>query len=242
MNNSVPIICIDGPSGAGKGTLSVSLAHSLNWNLLDSGALYRAVGVACQRSGIVIDNGPQVALFARDLDISFKFHSQKQIVLLDGKDVSSQLRTERAGQVASKIAKYAVVRHALLYWQQDMAKPPGLVADGRDMGTTVFPASILKVFLTASAESRARRRCVQLQGLGENVSLPRLIEAIQERDTRDRHRESSPLSPADDAFLIDSTDLSAHDVYRAVWKLVVSRGLGSETLESRLDPARAKIF
>jgi cytidylate kinase len=110
------------------------------------------------------------------------------------------------------------------------------------MGTTVFPTSILKVFLTASAEARARRRCVQLQGLGENVSLPRLTEAIQERDARDRHRESSPLLPAEDAVLIDSTHLSAHDVYRAVWKLVVSRGLVAETLESRLDPARAKIF
>ena len=223
--SAAPVICVDGPSGAGKGTLSLRLAAALDWHLLDSGALYRVVGFACRQAGVSLDNSDAVAEVARALDVDFRPTDAGVTVWLSGEDVTSAIRSEEGGADASQVAALEPVRAALLLRQQELARPPGLIADGRDMGTVVFPEAPLKIFLTASAEARAERRFHQLQGMGESVSLARLLTDIEQRDARDQSRSVSPLVPAEDAIVIDSTALTADEVLQAASELAKSRKL-----------------
>lgn len=224
--SEVPVITVDGPSGAGKGTISHLLAENLGWHLLDSGALYRVTGQACVIEGVSWDDHPAVAGIARHLEVSFSAAANGEIlVAYKGTDVSREIRTEEGGRGASTVAAIPAVREALLARQRELRKPPGLVADGRDMGTVVFPAAQLKFFLTASAGERAERRYKQLIAKGESVSLARLLEDIQERDARDSSREVSPLVPAEDAIVIDSTATPIQDVFALVMQKVRERGL-----------------
>jgi len=220
------VICIDGPSGAGKGTISQGIAAHLGWHLLDSGAIYRVLGVACQDRGIAWDDSREVVAVARDLAVNFTPGDDGVRVTLAGEDVTSRVRSELGGKGASAVAVIPEVRAALLSRQRELAIEPGLVADGRDMGTAVFPQAPLKIFLTASAEARAERRYAQLLARGESVSLPRLLDDIKERDARDSERAASPLTPAEDAIQIDSTALSIDEVLQKVLGLAVDRGLG----------------
>lgn len=223
---SVPVITVDGPGGAGKGTLSYSLASTLAWHMLDSGALYRVTALAALTSDTDISDEVAVASIARGLKLSFVPAAEGLTqVLLDGEDISLAIRTESCSAAASKVAAMGEVRAALLERQRQMAIAPGLVADGRDMGTVVFPAAPLKIFLTASAEARAERRYLQLMEKGESVTLARLLETIEERDSRDRNRVESPLVPADDALVIDSTGISASAVLDTVLREARNRQL-----------------
>ena len=222
----VPVITVDGPSGAGKGTLSHLLADALGWHFLDSGALYRVTGHACVLEGVSWEDHAAVADVARHLDVVFTTDRNGEVrVAYKGSDVSRAIRTEEGGRGASTVAVIPAVRTALLQRQREFCQPPGLVADGRDMGTVVFPDAALKIFLTASAEERARRRYLQLLDKGENVSLPRLLEDIEERDARDSSRSVSPLVPAEDAIVIDSSRLPISDVFTAVMEAARRRGL-----------------
>ena len=225
MTGAAPVICIDGPSGAGKGTLSQRLATDLGWQLLDSGALYRVVGFAGRLAAVSLEDSDAVAGIARSLDVDFRPTEGGVSVWLAGEDVTAHLRTEEGGRDASTVAALPAVREALLLRQQELARPPGLIADGRDMGTVVFQRAPLKIFLTASAEARAERRFRQLQGMGESVSLARLLTDIQQRDARDQSRTVSPLVPAEDAIIIDSTALSADEVLQAARDLAAARDL-----------------
>ena len=231
MTSSVPVICVDGPSGAGKGTLSQHLANAFSWHLLDSGALYRVVGYACRQANVSLDDETAVAQMARALNVDFQPGEKGVIVWLSDQDVTAAIRSEQGGLDASRVAALPRVRAALLLRQQELARTPGLIADGRDMGTVVFPDAPLKIFLTASAQARAERRLHQLQGMGESVSLPRLLAGIQERDARDEARAVSPLVPAGDAIVIDSTTLSADEVLQAVRELADGRNLLSDVSE-----------
>jgi len=201
---STPIITIDGPSGSGKGTVAGLLADRLGWHVLDSGALYRLVGLLVDRAGIDFSNESQIAEMAKQMKVEFAGGK----VLLAGEDVSLAIRSEAAGNSASKVAALPTVRQALLEWQREQARAPGLVADGRDMGTVVFPDAPVKIFLDASAEERAKRRHKQLMEKGLAANLATLTAEIRERDERDRNRAVSPLRPAEDALVIDSTVLS----------------------------------
>jgi cytidylate kinase len=225
MTGTAPVICIDGPSGAGKGTLSQHLAAELGWHLLDSGALYRVVGFAGRLAAVSLEDSDAVAGIARSLDVDFRPTDDGVSVWLAGDDVTAHLRTEEGGRDASTVAALPAVREALLLRQQELARPPGLIADGRDMGTVVFPQAPLKIFLTASAEARAERRFHQLQGMGESVSLARLLTDIEQRDARDQSRTVSPLVPAEDAIIIDSTVLSADEVLQVARDLAAARDL-----------------
>ena len=225
MTGTAPVICIDGPSGAGKGTLSQRLAAELGWHLLDSGALYRVVGFAGRLETISLEDSDTIARIARSLDVDFRPTKDGVSVWLAGEDVTAHLRTEEGGRDASTVAALPAVREALLLRQQELARPPGLIADGRDMGTVVFPWAPLKIFLTASAEARAERRFHQLQGMGESVSLARLLTDIEQRDARDQSRTVSPLVPAEDAIIIDSTVLSADEVLQVARDLAAARDL-----------------
>ena len=221
----VPIICVDGPSGSGKGTLAQRLASYLGFHLLDSGALYRIVGFAALDQGISWDDEASVTQIARDLNVSFVTADLGVRVIYCGKDVTEPVRSVRGGEGASAVAAIPSVRDALLARQRELAVAPGLIADGRDMGTIVFPDAPVKIFLEASAMARAQRRQSQLQLQGENVSLPRLLEAIEARDKRDRTRSVSPLVPAEDAVIVDSTDLTADAVFERVLFHVVAKGI-----------------
>ncbi|HBO11860.1 MAG TPA: (d)CMP kinase [Halieaceae bacterium] len=223
---SAPVIAVDGPGGAGKGTLCHLLARHLGWHLLDSGALYRVTAQACLQAGVDWEDEAGAAAVAADLDVVFRPAADGSVaVLLGGEDVSRAIRTEEGGRGASLVAAYPQVRTALLGRQRAFRRAPGLVADGRDMGTVVFPDAPLKIFLTASAEERARRRHKQLLEKGESVSLPRLLEDIRERDARDSRRAVAPLVPADDALELDSTSISVAGVFRQVLRVAVERGL-----------------
>jgi len=221
---NVPVIAIDGPSGSGKGTVARQVATRLGWHLLDSGALYRLVALAGLARGLAANDEPGHAAVARQLDARFEVdEAAHERVLLDGQDVTGVLRTESTGAEASRVAAMPAVRTALMERQHAFAVPPGLVADGRDMGTVVFPAAPVKVFLTASAEERALRRYKQLKEKGLTVNLADLSQEIIERDRRDSSRPVAPLRPAEDAVVIDSTGLSVGQVVDRVLELVVSR-------------------
>jgi cytidylate kinase len=222
----IPVITVDGPSGSGKGTISQRLAHRLNWHLLDSGALYRLVALAAGRTGIALDNAPALAAAARSLDITFDTQSGDGVLTrLGGEDVSLALRTEETGHAASIVAAIPEVRAALLARQKAFAQAPGLVADGRDMGTVVFPGADLKVFLTASAEARAERRYKQLNQKGISATLAALLRDILARDERDQTRAISPLKPAADALVLDTTVMGISEVCDRVFAEVEAKGL-----------------
>ena len=215
----VPVITLDGPSGSGKGTVSQRLATELGWHYLDSGAIYRALAHAASQAGVV--DPAEAAAMARGLQLAFRPATDGgAAVLLDGVDISDAIRTEECGAVASRLAADPQVRAALLQRQRDFRQPPGLVADGRDMGTVVFPDATHKIYLTASAEVRADRRYKQLKTKGINDSIARLLKVIRERDARDEGRETSPLKPAADAIVLDTSDLSLDEVIDVVRRKV----------------------
>ena len=224
---SVPVIALDGPSGSGKGTLAGLLANRLGWNLLDSGAIYRLLAHGAGKHGIGLADEARLVELAARLDVQFVpgQPGQEQVTLLDGEDVTRAIRTEQAGAGASKVAALPAVRAALLDRQRAFCAAPGLIADGRDMGTVVFPDAPLKIFLTASVEERARRRYLQLKEKGEAVNLASLFEEIRARDERDTQRATAPLKPADDALLLDSTELSIEQVLEHILGEAAARGL-----------------
>jgi cytidylate kinase len=212
MTEAIPVVAIDGPSGSGKGTVSRELSARLGWHLLDSGALYRLVALACQDRGVDLVDEAAAAAIASTMTVGFGRSNEPGSVFLEGRDVAAVLRTERCGEAASRVARLPAVRAALLERQRSFAQPPGLVADGRDMGTVVFPDAALKVFLTASAEERARRRHNQLKEKGIDVSLPDLSKEIAQRDLRDASRPVAPLRPAEGARVVDSTGFTPDEV------------------------------
>lgn len=209
--SSIPVLTIDGPSGSGKGTIARLLARRLGWHMLDSGALYRLTALAARRRGIDLADAQAVAEVARALDVRFEGDEETR-VLLDGDDVTLAIRTEEAGAAASTVAAHPLVREALLDRQRRFAQPPGLVADGRDMGTVVFPDAPVKIYLDASAEVRGERRCKQLKDKGLDANLTQIIEDIRLRDQRDMQRPVAPLRPAEDAYVIDSSHLTVEQV------------------------------
>jgi cytidylate kinase len=221
---NVPVITIDGPSGSGKGTISRAAARALGWSLLDSGALYRLVALAGLRAGISLDDGPALGRLAQRLDLRFGSNSSlEEVVWLEGEEVTAAIRTESAGNDASKVAAFPVVRAALLERQRQFAVAPGLVADGRDMGTVVFPHAEIKFFLTASAHERAARRHKQLKEKGVAATLAALSLEIAERDLRDTMRAASPLVASADAILLDTTDMPVDTVVERVLTIVRER-------------------
>ncbi|MFA7320125.1 MAG: (d)CMP kinase [Dokdonella sp.] len=220
--NSIPVLTIDGPSGSGKGTISRHVADQLGWHLLDSGALYRAVGYAAGEEGLDLSDAEAVTRCAEATRIRFRDPKDggETRVIVNGHDATDELRTETAGAAASAIAVFPGVRAALFDKQRDFRKAPGLVADGRDMGTVIFPDAQYKVFLTASAEERAKRRYKQLKDKGLNVTLAALLREIQARDERDAARTVAPLRPAADALTIDTTGIAVASVVAAVLSVV----------------------
>ena len=224
MNNA-PIITIDGPSGSGKGTLCKLLADRLGYHLLDSGALYRLVALAAEHHGVSAENELAVADIAACLDVQFKAQGDGVQVVLEGEDVSLAIRTETCGMNASKVASLTLVRKALQERQRAFAELPGLVADGRDMGTVIFPDAPVKVFLTASAKERADRRYKQLKSKGLSASLWDILMNIQQRDELDENRAIAPLKPAEDALVIDCTHMSILDVEQKILTFIHSKGI-----------------
>ncbi len=215
----IPVIAIDGPSASGKGTVAARVAAALGWHYLDSGALYRLTALAVLQRGLQLDDAQQVTAVAAALDVSFL----EGMILLDGEDATELIRAEAVGEAASKVAVLPSVRAALLQRQRDFARAPGLVADGRDMGSAVFPEATLKVFLTASAEERASRRYKQLIAKGESVNILQILQDIEQRDARDRARSVAPLQQLPDAHLLDTTQLSIEQAVKAVldwWQAV----------------------
>lgn len=218
---NIPIITLDGPSGTGKGTLCHMLAKHLNWNFLDSGVLYRILALAAFKKSVNLDDLDGLLGIANTLNLRFVVADDSDVkVLLDGVEVTKELRTEQTGQNASKIAALPMVRSVLLERQREFARLPGLVTDGRDMGTVVFPNAILKIYLYASEAERAKRRYLQLQDKGINVSLEQVAKELAERDARDMARQHAPLKPAEDAVLVDTTGLSIAQVFANILQLL----------------------
>ena len=224
---SAPVITIDGPSGSGKGTVAGILAKRLGWNLLDSGALYRLLAFAAGNHGVALDNEALLEKLAAHLDVQFvgATDGKPARIILEGDDVTHAIRSEAVAAGASKVAALPAVRDALLQRQRAFQELPGLVADGRDMGTVVFPDAPLKVFLTASAEERARRRYLQLKAKGDDVSLSGLLDEIRARDERDTQRAIAPLKPAADAIQLDSTELSIEQVLERIMSEIAIRDI-----------------
>ena len=222
-----PVITIDGPSGSGKGTVAGILAKRLGWNLLDSGALYRLLAFAAGNHGVALDNEALLEKLAAHLDVQFigATDGKPARIILEGDDVTHAIRSEAVAAGASKVAALPAVRDALLQRQRAFQELPGLVADGRDMGTVVFPDAPLKVFLTASAEERARRRYLQLKAKGDDVSLSGLLDEIRARDERDTQRAIAPLKPAADAIQLDSTELSIEQVLERIMSEIALRDI-----------------
>ena len=213
MTKNIPVIAVDGPSGVGKGTLCQALANHFNWHLLDSGAIYRVLALAALKQNIALDDINQLTVLALNLPLTFDSSHDDVKVLLAGVDVSKEIRTEQTGGAASKVATINEVRTALLQRQRDFRQLPGLIADGRDMGTVVFSDAPVKIFLDASAQSRAERRMKQLQDKQIHAKFPEILQEITARDERDRNRAVAPLKPAVDALIIDTTSLSIEDVF-----------------------------
>ena len=220
------IITIDGPSGAGKGTISRMLAKKLGFHYLDSGALYRLLGLAAERRKVSTDNTKGLITLAEHMDIRFETTDNGNFrALLEGEDVTNIMRTENTALLASEVAKHMNVRAALLKRQQHFAVEPGLIADGRDMGTVVFPHAELKIYLTASTEERAQRRYKELLEKGEDVSLPALVEQVRSRDERDMSRDASPLRPAQGAIELDTSTMSIQEVTETVLNILSVKGI-----------------
>lgn len=224
MTAIAPVITIDGPSGAGKGTLSKAMAESLQWHLLDSGAIYRVLALAALHHQVDIESEEALVPIAAHLDVRFLSIEGEIQVILEGEDVTGEIRTQEVSNTASRVAAFPRVREALLRRQRAFREGPGLIADGRDMGTVVFPEAPVKIFLDADAEERAHRRMLQLQEKGFGVNFDRLLSEIKERDARDRNRAVAPLVPATDALVLDSTSMSIEQV-----------------IEKALDYARQKL-
>jgi CMP/dCMP kinase len=220
---SEPVITVDGPSGAGKGTISILLAKKLGWHFLDSGAIYRVLAIAAIHHQIPADDEAGLLPLASGLDVNFEATPTGVRIILEGEDVSEAIRTEEVGAVASQVASLPAVREALLRRQRAFKQSPGLVADGRDMGTVVFPQAQVKIFLTASAEERASRRFNQLKEAGHDVSILRLLADIKARDDRDATRKVAPLVPAEDALIIDSTNLNVEQVLEKIEEFVACK-------------------
>ncbi|ALU42052.1 (d)CMP kinase [Pseudoalteromonas rubra] len=222
MQAVMPVITVDGPSGSGKGTVCRLLAEKLDWDVLDSGAIYRVLSLAAIHHHIALDNEEALVPLAANLDVQFPIdgETKKIRVILEGEDVTHTIRNEEVGAAASKIAALPRVREALLRRQRAFRSERGLIADGRDMGTVVFPQAELKIYLTASAQERARRRYLELKDKGLDVTLDGLLSEIEARDDRDMNREVAPLVPADDAIVLDTTKLDAEQVFAKVTALV----------------------
>ncbi|EEY98439.1 cytidylate kinase [Vibrio sp. RC586] len=223
MSSHTPVVTVDGPSGAGKGTLCMLLAEKLGFQLLDSGAIYRVLALAAIHHGVDLDSEEALVPLATHLDVQFIAEGDLVKVILEGEDVSRELRKEETGMAASKVAALPRVREALLRRQRAFANGIGLVADGRDMGTVVFPTAEAKIFLDASAEERARRRFKQLQLKGLDVKFDVLLSEIQERDDRDRNRTVAPLRPAENALVLDSTSLTIDEVVEQALQYIESK-------------------
>jgi len=218
----IPVLTLDGPSGVGKGTVASIIAQNLDWHLLDSGAIYRAFAIVASNNDIKIDDIDGLLKLANNFDISFKLNSNHEPlnVYLNNAEVSSELRTEKTAALASQFAKIKSLRKTLLVKQRQFKKLPGLVADGRDMGTVVFPDAPFKVFLTAEVEERAKRRLKQLQETGITGNISHTLAEVQKRDERDVNRQHSPLKPAKDALVIDTTNLTINEVITKVMALI----------------------
>ena len=228
----VRVITVDGPSGAGKGTISRILAKKLGFHYLDSGALYRILGIAAQRHQVDTSNNKGLVTLAEHMDIRFDSSETGDLkALLEGEDITQEMRTEDTGALASLVASHPLVRSALLKRQRMFATEPGLIADGRDMGTIVFPDAVLKIYLTASIEERANRRYKELLAKGEDVSLRGLIEQVRTRDDRDMSRDASPLVPAEDAVELDTSEQTIQEVTDTVLNLVVFKGLFNSSVK-----------
>lgn len=212
MTVTAPVITIDGPSGAGKGTLCKAMADALQWHLLDSGAIYRVLALAALHHQVDVSSEEALVPIAAHLDVRFVSHDGEMEVILEGEDVSTEIRSQDVSNTASRVAAFPRVREALLRRQRGFRELPGLIADGRDMGTVVFPDAPVKIFLDASSEERASRRMLQLQEKGFSVNFERLLSEIKERDERDRNRAIAPLVPAADALVLDSTTISIEQV------------------------------
>ncbi|AUI86446.1 cytidylate kinase [Vibrio azureus] len=223
MSSKTPVVTVDGPSGAGKGTLCMLLAKKLGFQLLDSGAIYRVLALAAIHHGVDTESEEALVPLAIHLDVQFIAEGDLVKVILEGEDVSGELRKEETGNAASKVAAFPRVREALLRRQRAFETMPGLVADGRDMGTVVFPNAKAKIFLDASAEERANRRLKQLQQKGLDVKFADLLSEIQERDDRDRNRPVAPLRPAEDALVLDSTSMSIDEVVEQALQYIESK-------------------
>jgi cytidylate kinase len=215
-----PVITVDGPGGSGKGTITTRLANHLGWHFLDSGALYRLTAIAVMKKQTSLDDEVALGKTAANLDIHFETRDSEVRAVLEGQDVTGLLRNEDTGVIASRVAVIPAVRSALTGRQRRFRQFPGLVADGRDMGTVIFPDAKLKIFLTASAEIRAERRYKQLKDKGESVNLTRLFREIKARDLRDQSRSIAPLRPAEDAVIIDSTEMSIDEVFNRIVSLI----------------------
>ena len=222
MSDHVPVLTLDGPSGVGKGTICLRVAGELGWHILDSGSLYRLTALTAKRNSS-LKNPQQLIEIARNLDVDYAAENERLKISLGAEDVTEAIRLEEVGVMASRIAAIPELREALLDRQKAFATAPGLVADGRDMGSVVFPHAELKIFLTASAEERAKRRYKQLKDKGIDANLPELVIELEERDKRDSTRKVSPLVAAEDAITIDTTNLGIEEVFSEVMRLVKSR-------------------